>query len=61
MRLKWHEYHDKPQMSYQLSPAIRESWQRCDRRKVNPFMKSNPFVCSQYELIQSIEKHQYLY
>jgi transcriptional regulator with PAS, ATPase and Fis domain len=60
MRLKWHEYHDKPQMRYQLSPAIRESWQRCERFKVDPFMKSNPFVCSQYELIQSIEKHQYL-
>jgi transcriptional regulator with PAS, ATPase and Fis domain len=60
LRLKWHEYHDKPQTRYQLSPAIRESWQRCDRLKVDPFMKSNPFVCSQYELIQSIEKHQYL-
>lgn len=60
LRLKWHEYHDNPQTRYQLSPLIRESWERCDRFKVDPFIKSNPFVCSQYELMQAIEKYQYL-
>ena len=57
---KWHEYHDKPQTRYQLSPAIRKSWERCERFKVDPMLKSNPYVCSQYELVQSTEKYQYL-
>jgi transcriptional regulator with PAS, ATPase and Fis domain len=57
---KWHEYHDQPQTRYQLSPAIRNSWERCERFKVDPMMKFNPYVCSQYELVQSTEKYQYL-
>lgn len=59
-RRKWHEYHDQPQTRYQLSPVIRDSWERSERYKIDPFMKSNPYVCSKYELLQSIEKYQYL-
>lgn len=60
LRRKWHEYHEKPQTRYQLSPVIRESWERSDLFKVDPYMKANPYVCSQYELMQSTEKYQYL-
>lgn len=55
LRTKWLQLHRKPQYRETLRPEIKSSWERCYDRGVNPYLRENPYICTENEVAQSRE------
>jgi transcriptional regulator of acetoin/glycerol metabolism len=50
LRDKWLQLHRDPNARNCLRHEIKNSWDRCTARKVNPFLRENPYMCTASEL-----------
>ncbi len=45
----WLQLHREPEYRQTLRPEIRDSWERCYDRGIDPFLRENPHICTESE------------
>lgn len=51
-RKKWEDLHKNPELRVNLRPEIRDSWERSYDFGIDPYLRENPYICTQIELDQ---------
>ncbi|MGR6836078.1 sigma-54-dependent Fis family transcriptional regulator [Syntrophomonas erecta] len=60
LRKKWLRFHRNPPSRNELRPEIQYSWERSYDRGVKPFLRENPYICTESELKQARSRSHYL-
>ncbi|NLV16111.1 MAG: sigma 54-interacting transcriptional regulator [Syntrophomonadaceae bacterium] len=60
LRQKWEELHRCPEKRSSLRAEIRDSWERSSDYQINPYLRENPYICTEAELKQRREASSFL-
>ncbi|MGS0763486.1 sigma-54-dependent Fis family transcriptional regulator [Syntrophomonas curvata] len=60
LRKKWLQLHRRRSFREDLRPEIKYSWERSYAAGVSPFLRQNPYICTQEELTRAQEASHYL-
>lgn len=60
LRKKWEDLHKFPAQRNSLRPEIKDSWERSYDFGIDPYLRENPYICTQAELEQYRQASDYL-
>lgn len=60
LRKRWEDLHKYPEQRSSLRPEIRDSWERSYDFGIDPYLRENPYICTQTELDQYREASSFL-